>query len=152
MSCLGQTELPFFKITRFLWRIRLSQAFMKTLRQSFRTYAPRHTSPPRDVVRCAANNTNVKFDQAKLRLLSYFSLRFLKNGTPDNSFEWRWWWSMQCLLLQSILIKPMLIVTIKMQNWLNKSFFSFLKCWFPWSRAHYCMQLILCSLNWFRCS
>ena len=36
---------------------------MLLLLQWFPTYAPRHTSAPRDVIRCAAKNIEVKFNQ-----------------------------------------------------------------------------------------
>ena len=41
----------------------------KTLTQWFPTYAPRHTSAPRDVIRCAAKNIEVKFNQVRFKKL-----------------------------------------------------------------------------------
>ena len=35
--------------------------------QWFPTYAPRHTSVPRDVIRCAAKNIEVKFNQVRFK-------------------------------------------------------------------------------------
>ena len=35
--------------------------------QWFPTYAPRHTSAPRDVIRCAAKNIEVKFNQVRFK-------------------------------------------------------------------------------------
>ena len=37
------------------------------LGQWFPTYAPRHTSAPRDVIRCAAKNIEVKFNQVRFK-------------------------------------------------------------------------------------
>ena len=65
-----------------IWtQVRTCVNRINTLWQWFPTYAPRHTSAPRGVFRCAAKNIEVKFNQVHVRFKKFHAADVSQYGT-----------------------------------------------------------------------